>query len=156
MTAPMASRLRRAVGIEALFGVVVLALTAWMMSFTPATVSAAESSGQPKLPAEAFIKDQGLAVTVSISQVLGANAVRVDVDEPRTGLAGLTVKFTPPEGTVASPVTLDVSALTGEGVAFLPIEQGVPLTAAGTWTITVETGGITIGSKNVQIPGSEP
>ena len=61
------------------------------------------------------------------------------VDEPKSGLAGLTIKFTPPEGSNVSPVTLDVSALTGRGTAFLPLEQGVPLPVAGTLKPIVDT-----------------
>ena len=40
MTGQLALRLRRAVGIEAMCGVVVLALTAWMLSLTPPKVAA--------------------------------------------------------------------------------------------------------------------
>ena len=39
MTVPMADRLRRAFGVEAAAGVIVLALSAWLLSLTPANVS---------------------------------------------------------------------------------------------------------------------
>src|SRR5690606_26999463 len=41
MTPPLAARLRRALGVEAAVGVVVLALTAWMLSLRPPNVDAA-------------------------------------------------------------------------------------------------------------------
>ena len=60
------------------------------------------------------------------------NAVRVEVDKPKTGVAGLAIDFSPPANTTVPAVTLNVP-LTTSGVAVLPIEQGIPLGSPGVW-----------------------
>ena len=82
--------------------------------------------------------------------VVGANAVRVEVDKPKTGVAGLAVDFSPPAGTTVPAVTLNVP-LTTAGIAVLPIELGIPLGSPGVWTVTVRFGASAIGSKTVLI-----
>ena len=99
MTGQLAIRLRRAVGIEAICGVVVLALTAWMMSLSPPKV-AATTTTPTGLAASLHITDDTADVTVGFSAVVGPNAVRVEVDKPETGVAGLAIDFSPPAGAV--------------------------------------------------------
>ena len=161
MTGQLAVRLRRAVGIEAMCGVVVLALTAWMLSLSPPKVAATGGSTKG-LAANVEISNDQADVTVRFSAVVGPNAVRVEVDEPKTGIAGLAVDFSPPANTTVPAVTLNVP-LTAAGVAVLPIEQGIPLGSPGVWTVTVRFGASPIGSKTVLItdgttatPGSTP
>ena len=149
MTGQLAVRLRRAVGTEAICGVVVLALTAWMMSLTPPKVAATENTTEG-LAASLHITDDTADVTVGFSAVVGPNAVRVEVDKPETGVAGLAVDFSPPAGAVVPGVILSVP-LTAAGVAVLPIEQGIPIGSPGVWTITVRFGATPIGSKTVLI-----
>jgi hypothetical protein len=149
MTGQLAVRLRRAVGIEAVCGIVVLALTAWMLSLSPPKV-AAISSTTKGLAASLQITNDAADVTVKFSAVVGANAVRVEVDKPKTGIAGLAIDFSPPAGTTVPGVTLNVP-LTVAGVAVLPVEQGVPLESPGVWTVTVRFGNEPIGSKTVLI-----
>ncbi len=149
MTGQLAIRLRRAVGIEALCGVVVLALTAWMMSLSPPKVAATEDNTKG-LAASLQIADDTADVTVKFSAVVGPNAVRVEVDKPETGVAGLAIDFSPPVGAVVPGVILNVP-LTTSGVAVLPIEQGIPIGSPGVWTVTVRFGATPIGSKTVLI-----
>ena len=149
MTGQLAIRLRRAVGIEAICGVVVLALTAWMLSLSPPKVAATDDNTKG-LAASLHITDESADVTVGFSAVVGPNAVRVEVDKPETGIAGLSIDFSPPVGAVVPGVILSVP-LTASGVAVLPIEQGIPIGSPGVWTVTVRFGATPIGSKTVLI-----
>ncbi len=147
MTGQLAIRLRRAVGIEAVCGIVVLALTAWMLSLSPPKV-AAVADGTKGLAASLQITNDAADVTVRFSAVVGPNAVRVEVVRPETGIAGLAIAFSPPVGATVPSVVLNVP-LTAAGVAVLPIEQGLPLGSPGVWTVTVRFGETPIGSKTV-------
>ncbi len=147
MTGQLAIRLRRAVGIEAVCGIVVLALTAWMLSLSPPKV-AAVADGTKGLAASLQITNDAADVTVRFSAVVGPNAVRVEVVRPETGIAGLAIAFGPPVGATVPSVVLNVP-LTAAGVAVLPIEQGLPLGSPGVWTVTVRFGETPIGSKTV-------
>jgi copper transport protein len=147
MTGQLAIRLRRAVGIEAVCGVVVLTLTAWMLSLSPPKVAATTDTTKG-LVATVHITNEAADVTVRFSAVIGPNAVRVEVDKPETGIAGLAIDFSPPAGATVPAITLNVP-LTASGVALLPIEQGLPLGSPGVWTVTVRFGATPIGSKTV-------
>ena len=137
MTVPMADRLRRAFGVEAAAGVVVLAMSAWLLSLTPANVSAGPNIAYA-ITMEVDAPEAELVVTVQLTNDrVGLSGLSVDVDEPDEGLSGLEVVFTAPAndtiGTITQPVPL-----TGAGVAVLPEgEQGLPLTVAGDWTMVV-------------------
>ncbi|MEY2400807.1 MAG: copper transport protein [Ilumatobacteraceae bacterium] len=149
MTGQLAIRLRRAVGIEAVCGIVVLTLTAWMLSLAPPKV-AATTDNTRGLATTLHITNDSADVTVRFSAVIGPNAVRVEVDQPETGIAGLAIDFSPPAGATAPAVILDVP-LTTAGVAVLPVEQGIPISSPGVWTVTVRFGATPIGSKTVLI-----
>jgi copper transport protein len=137
MTVPMADRLRRAFGVEAAAGVFVLAMSAWLLSLTPANVSAG-SNIEYAISMEVDAPEAQLALTVKLTNDrVGLSGLEVDVDEPDEGLSGLEVTFTAPPndtiGTITQPVPL-----TGAGVAVLPAgDQGLPLTVAGDWTMSV-------------------
>jgi copper transport protein len=137
MTVPMADRLRRAFGVEAAVGIIVLAMSAWLLSLTPANVSTG-SEVDYAITMEVDAPEAELAVTVQLTDDrVGLAGLSVTVDEPDEGLSGLEVVFTAPPndtiGTITQPVPL-----TGAGVAVLPGgEQGLPLTVAGEWTMVV-------------------
>jgi copper transport protein len=147
MTGQLAIRLRRAVGIEAICGVVVLTLTAWMLSLSPPKVEATPDNTKG-LAATLRITNEVADVTVRFSAVVGPNAVQVEVDEPKTGIAGLAIDFSPPAGATVPALILNVP-LTAAGTAVLPLEQGLPLGSPGVWTVTVRFGATPIGSKTV-------
>ncbi len=146
MTGQLAIRLRRAVGIEAMCGVIVLALTAWMLSLTPPKVAAASETTTGLTTVH--ITNDAADVTVRFSAVIGPNAVQVEVVKPETGVAGLAVDFIPPAASTVAGVTLNVP-LTAAGVAMLPVEEGLPLDSPGVWTVTVRFDTEAIGSKTV-------
>ncbi len=156
MSPVMANRLRRAIGFEALAGVLVLVLSAWMLGLTPAHAqSTTTAKPDQTLAAPLLISnpENGVEVRIAFTQVVGPNAVRIDVLEAPKDFTGLDVLFTPPEDTGVSAVTLTVP-LNCTCSALLPQSVGLPLGAAGTWTVTVRINGVELGSKNVAV--SEP
>ncbi len=139
MSSPLAERLRRVLGVEALLGVAVLALTAWMLSLRPDNVDAGGADlGDYEIVESVVDSAFGLDVNVGISPgVVGANGVLVEVEEPDDQLSGLRLTFQPPAGANAATVFLTVG-LTGDGIAVLPESEGLPLEAAGDWTLRIE------------------
>ncbi len=136
LTPPTADRLRRAFGTEAVVGVVVLGLSGWMLSFTPAKVDDPDAIDYA---IEETIRDpvNGLDLTVSLDPGrVGLNALRVEVREPASDITGLELSFVPPaasgEGTIVQPIPLG-----GRGIAVSPEGGGIPLRVAGGWTLQV-------------------
>ena len=137
LSTPLANRLRRATGIEAIAGVVVLAITSWLLSFTPPNLVEASPVGQYGYSAPMVADD--LDVTVRLTGVVGRNGLRIEVASPTTGLSNFTVTFIPPAETTAPTVLLTVPAeLAGAGVAVLDVAEGVPLEAPGVWTLAIK------------------
>ena len=138
MSAPLAAQLRRATGIEAVGGIAVLALSAWLLALVPGGLDDARNADDGYAYTQGRIQVDDLDLTVSLTGVVGPNAVRIKVAAPSTGLTNLVVTFVPPEGTGAMQVILTVPAeLSGTGTAVLPIAEGVPLGAPGVWTLVV-------------------
>ncbi len=138
MNEPLAARLRRATGIEALGGIAVLALSAWLMALVPGGLDGSRTADDGYAYTQGRIQVDDLDLTVSLTGVVGPNAVRITVAQPSTGLTNLVVTFLPPEGSGAMQVILTVPPeLAGTGTAVLPIAEGVPLGAPGVWTIVV-------------------
>jgi copper transport protein len=137
MTVPMADRLRRAFGVEAALGVIVLALSAWLLSLAPPNVSTGPDIAYAiTMPVEAPEADVDITVKLTRDRV-GQSGMSVEVDAPEDGLSGLEVVLTAPPndtiGTITQPVPL-----TGAGVAvLLEGDSGLPLTVAGDWTMVV-------------------
>ena len=155
MTAPLATRLRRALGIEALIGVLVLALTSWLLALTPPGLSSASGDSSLQLGAvHRFLNTEGtVEVDVAFSERVGANDVRIQVVTPPTGLTGLTVDFVPPVNSFVNGMTINQIPLTGAGTAVLEKADGFNLTAAGTWTMIVSANGAVVGEQDVLVGG---
>ena len=136
LTIPMADRLRRAFGVEALAGVVILALSAWMLSLTPPNVDAGSNiSYAIERQFEAPEADLDVTVKLTTDRV-GLAGMEVTVDAPESGLSGLEVILTAPTNDEIGGYTQPVP-LTGPGVAVLHAENGMPLTVPGEWTMSV-------------------
>lgn len=152
MSAPLAMRLRRALGMEATIGVVVITLTAWLLSLTPPGLGVAANNldlGQNFRFQNTSI---GFDMGVSFSQTIGPNDVRIEIySVPSTGITGLAIDFIPPGTAAVNGLTIHDIPLTGVGVAELEKEDGFSLLAAGTWTIVVRIGDTVIQSQDVLV-----
>lgn len=154
MTAPLATRLRRALGIEALIGVLVLALTSWLLALTPPGLVAGSGDGSLSLGAtHRFVDAAGTEVQVSFSERVGANDVRIKVVAPPAGVTGLTVDFIPPVNSFVNGMTINSIPLTGTGTAVLEKSDGFTLGASGTWTLVVTANGAEVAREDVFVSG---
>lgn len=154
MSVSMAMRLRRALGIEASIGVVVLMLTAWLLALTPPGLGSASDS----LDLGAQYRFQNTSIdfdmAVSFSETIGPNDVRIEVfSVPATGITGLAIDFIPPATSTVNGLTIHDIPLTGVGVAVLEKEDGFSLLAAGTWTIIVRIGATIVQQQDVFVGG---
>jgi copper transport protein len=136
MSVPMADRLRRAFGIEAVAGFVVLGMSAWLLSLTPSNIDTSPSISYA-IEREVEVAEVDLDVIVKISRdTVGLAGLSIEVDAPDSGLSGLEIVLSAPPnetiGTITQPVPL-----TEPGVAVLLQADGVPLTVAGDWALTV-------------------
>lgn len=139
LSAPIAGKLRRAIGMEALIGVVVLAITSWMLSTQPANLSAAGSTADFRYVLPLKDPNGKLDATIYVTPgKVGQNAVLVVIDKPVTGISNFTVRFDPPPNAAVSPVVITVIEFpVGVTGWYLPITEGIPLPAAGQWTVTL-------------------
>ncbi len=149
-----ADRLRRAFGTEAVIGIVVLALSGWLLSFTPPKQP--ESGGVDYAVVEPFVDPTTqLDLTVSVNESrVGLNQLRVELRGPTTGgVTGLTVRFVPPTGSNGQIIEQPIP-LTGPGIAVSAPEY-LPLPIAGAWTMqvsaTTPTGSITDASATFNV-----
>jgi putative copper export protein/methionine-rich copper-binding protein CopC len=136
MTVPMANRLRRAFGVQAAAGVIVLAMSAWLLSLTPPNIDTGPTISYA-IVQQVEVGEVDLDVTVKITRnTVGIAGLSVEVDAPDSGLSGLEIVLTAPPndtiGTITQPVPL-----TQPGLAVLLETNGVPLTVAGDWSLIV-------------------
>jgi len=153
MTAPLALRLRRALGIEALLGVVVIAITGLLLTMNPPGLGAAPLPSLDLGVVTVFRNEQiGVEMTVSFSQKVGLNDVRVElITVPPAGISGFAVDFIPPTGSSVSGMTINVP-LTGPGAAELRGSiTGFRLDTAGVWSLRVRVGTEVVATSEVQV-----
>ncbi len=139
MTAPRAGRLRRAIGMEAVIGVLVLAVTAWMLSTVPGNLRAAPRSSDDFAYQKDF-RDPDDTVELKLSvhpAKVGLNELFLEVTKPETGINSITVTFAPPAGVFADTVVLTLQSLTGAGAAYASKAEGLRLEAPGAWSVIV-------------------
>lgn len=133
----LAARLRRATGIEAIGSVVVLALSSWLVSLTPPNIGSDAVADEYGYSTGEIVAGD-LAVDVSITGVVGRNAVLVDVGSPDSGITNLVITFIPPADSAGSTVVLSIPAeVPLPGQVLLPEAEGVPLEVPGVWTVSV-------------------
>ena len=154
MTAPLATRLRRALGIEALIGVLVMALSAWLLALSPPGLAAGGDGSLQLGSVHRFVSATGTTeIDVSFSERVGANDVRIEVVAPATGLTGLTVDFIPPVNSFVNGMSINNIPLTGTGAAELEKSDGFTLNATGTWTLIVSANGAEVARQDVFVGG---
>lgn len=155
MTVPLSVRLRRALGIEALIGVVVLALTSWLLALAPPGLADSGPSldiGQAHRFQNA---DLGTEVLVSFSEKVGVNEVRIEVVSPPAGLSNLAVDFIPPPGSTTNGMSINRIPLTGPGVAVLEADDDFTLGSSGNWTVIVRIGDNVVDQQSVFVSGDD-
>ena len=134
--AGMADRLRARFGTEAVIGVVVIALSGWLLSLNPGKLPEPEDTDYA-VSEQIVDTASGIDLTVSLRPGrVGLNEVRVEVDSPASELAGLVVTFVPPPGSSGRTIELPIP-LGGAGVAESAPGDGVPLDVPGAWTLQV-------------------
>jgi copper transport protein len=149
LTDRAAFRLRRAIGSEALAGVITLALTAWMLNSVPAGVSAtSDGSGSNGPSAQTIVvKDDTLDVTVGIDPSrVGENRLTISVAKPSTDLVDLDLQFFPVNGGAPGVDVPVRSEQVSNGKKY--VVEKVPFGVSDHWTITVtgtQTSGVALG-----------
>jgi copper transport protein len=139
LTPPAADQLRRAFGTDAVLGVVVLGLSAGLMSYTPAK---APDEDLADFAIEKSVVDtqSGLDLVVRLQPGrVGQNRLQVEVVGPETGVSGLTVSFVAPAGSGVDTLVQPIP-LTGAGIADTTddLAAGLPFAVAGAWTLQVD------------------
>jgi len=130
-----AAHLRRAVGSQATAGVVVLGLTAWMMSTTPVYFDTKPVSGGPVYAYVQDLRNDRFHVRFSVSPAtLGPNQVLIELFEPQR-IQEFTIRMTPKaDGYDGYIIRVP---LTRRGAALLGANGEFPLKAPGDWTIEI-------------------
>lgn len=156
MTAASADRFRRAYSAEAGIGVVVLALSGWLLALSPAGID-----DRVTYPVERQFADEaaGLDVIVSVTPAqTGLNGLRVEVEAPQEGLSNLVVVLLPPADTDARGIEQPIP-LSGAGTSVLAADEGIPLDVPGTWRMQLsavtELGSVTEAERTFPV-GGEP
>ncbi len=155
MTVPLSVRLRRALGIEALIGVVVLALTSWLLALAPPGLADRGPSLDIGQAHRFQNTDLGTEVLVSFSEKVGVNEVRIEVVSPPAGLSNLAVDFIPPPGSTTNGMSINRIPLTGPGVAVLEANDAFALGSSGNWTVIVRIGDNVVDQQSVFVSGDD-
>lgn len=148
LPAASAARLRRAVSIEAAFGVLVLMLTSWALSFTPGNVDAGD--GPRNVQAPIALTNTQYDMSVALTQQVGPNALVVTVTRADAPLDDFVIELLPPEASAGVGIAQPI-ALRQPGTAALGIDDGLPLNVPGVWTVVARVGGVAIDSANVNV-----
>ena len=132
-----ADRLRRAFGTEAAIGLVVVALTGWLLALNPGKV--ADDSGDFETSDEIQFAEPPFEMSVSVSPGrVGLNQLRVIVREPESGLSNLRLTFRPPEGSTEGVGFEQPITLTSSGIAESGDGGGIPFNVPGRWQVEVQ------------------
>lgn len=138
----MAWRLRRAVGVQVVFAVVVLALTSWMVPMNPPQVSASSS-----VPSVAYLFREELSndkfrVVISLTPATtGVNAMRIELLQP-SRINNFTVNLVP-QAVGYAGISIHIP-LKRRGAAIVMGDGTFVLSTPGIWSIEI-TGTTTTG-----------
>lgn len=131
----MAAHLRRAVGTEATAGVVVLALTSWMMATTPIHYYEAPRDDGPRYAFSEELENDRFRVRFSVSPATtGQNQILIELFEPRR-IQEFTVRMTP-KAPGYDGYLINVP-LTRRGAALLGDTGNFTLAAPGEWSVEI-------------------
>ncbi|BAN04032.1 copper resistance CopC/CopD family protein [Ilumatobacter coccineus] len=148
MSVPLADRLRRAFGAEAGIGVVILALSSWMLALSPPNIDTT-----PRIPYKVTTSPtfEGSDLDVRLSftdDVAGLVGIEVDVRGPAEGISNLSLVLTAPPNDRNIGTITQAIPLTGTGRAVRLEAQGLPLDIPGAWEVRVDAivGGAQVSS----------
>ena len=131
----LAAHLRRAVGTEATAGVVVLALTSWMMATTPIHYYEAPRDDGPRYAFSEELENDRFRVRFSVSPATtGQNQILIELFEPRR-IQEFTVRMTP-KAPGYDGYLINVP-LTRRGAALLGDTGNFTLAAPGEWSVEI-------------------
>lgn len=131
----LAAHLRRAVGTEATAGVVVLALTSWMMATTPIHYYEAPRDNGPRYAFSEELENDRFRVRFSVSPATtGQNQILIELFEPRR-IQEFTVRMTP-KAPGYDGYLINVP-LTRRGAALLGDSGNFTLAAPGEWSVEI-------------------
>ena len=142
LTGKMAWRLRRAVGVEIMVGVVALVLTAWMVPMRPPQASATTNAPVAQYAFREELQNDRFHVVVSLTPgVVGVNAMRIELLEP-SRINNFTINLVPQEPGY-SGISIDLP-IKRRGAVIVPGDGTLNLNVGGVWSIEV-TGATTTG-----------
>jgi hypothetical protein len=142
LTGKMAWRLRRVLTAEIAIGVVVLALTSWMIPMKPPQANAAVIKSSVAYEFREELQNDRFHIVLSISPATtGTNAMRIELLNP-TRVNNFTIKLIPPDPAFEG-IEINVP-LKRRGAAIVAYDGLFNLKVAGVWSIEV-TGATTTG-----------
>ena len=142
LTGKMAWRLRRVLTAEIIIGIVVLALTSWMIPMKPPQANAAVIKSSVAYEFREELQNDRFHIVLSISPATtGTNAMRIELLNPKR-VNNFTIKLIPPDPAFEG-IEINVP-LKRRGAAIVAYDGLFNLKVAGVWSIEV-TGATTTG-----------
>ena len=142
LTGKMAWRLRRVLTAEIVIGIVVLALTSWMIPMKPPQANAAVMKSSVAYEFREELQNDRFHIVLSISPATtGTNAMRIELLNPKR-VNNFTIKLIPPDPAFEG-IQINVP-LKRRGAAIVAYDGLFNLKVAGVWSIEV-TGATTTG-----------
>jgi len=142
LTGKMAWRLRRVLTAEIVIGIVVLALTSWMIPMKPPQANAAVIKSSVAYEFREELQNDRFHIVLSISPATtGTNAMRIELFNPKR-VNNFTIKLIPPDPAFEG-IEINVP-LKRRGAAIVAYDGLFNLKVAGVWSIEV-TGATTTG-----------
>ena len=145
---PLATRLRRALGIEALVGIVVLALTASLLALSPPGLAASGVGNLALQPEHSFANPALEPSPHSFTERVGTNEVHIEVIELWAWWASAWTSAG--HGTNGWDDHRPHPAH-GAGRGGAARERPVRARHAGTWKVVVKMNGVEVGSEDVYV-----
>ncbi len=142
LSGKMAWRLRRAVSVELVIGIVALALTSWMVPMRPPQANASVSGPTVTYAFREELQNDRFHVIVSLTPATtGTNAMRIELLEP-SRINNFFVKLIPQEpGYAGISISMPIKR---RGAVIVPGDGTLNLNVPGVWSIEV-TGATTTG-----------
>lgn len=142
LTGKLAWRLRRVLTAEIAIGIVVLALTSWMIPMKPPQANAAVIKSSVAYEFREELQNDRFHIVLSISPATtGTNAMRIELLNPKR-INNFTIKLIPPDPAFEG-IEINVP-LKRRGAAIVAYDGLFNLKVAGVWSIEV-TGATTTG-----------